>query len=208
MGNHRIPFSPDCYYHLYNHGNASDNIFRNDANYYYFLARYAHYINSIADTYAFCLMPNHFHFLIRMKSVEDIVTKNEKRFNTLINLTEDNYDKKIPQQFSNFLNSYSKSYNKRFNRKGSLFLDNVKRKRVNDDAYFTSLILYIHANPVLHGFVKNMNDWKFSSYESILSTKNTHLKRDEVLNWFGGREEYLKCHEQKIEKRMALEFDF
>jgi putative transposase len=208
MGNNRIPFSPDCYYHLYNHGNGTDNIFRTDENYYYFLERYAHYINKVADTYAFCLMPNHFHFLIRMKEGEDILKLNNQGFNNLMNLTESNYDQKMSQQFSNFLNSYSKSYNKRYDRKGSLFLDNIKRKRVNDDVYFTRLIHYIHANPVLHGFVNKMEDWKFSSYESFLSNKNTQLKRDEVLKWFGGRDEYLKCHSQKIEKRVVLDFDF
>ncbi len=205
MGNTRVQFLPDCYYHLYNHGNADDNIFRNEDNYHYFLQKYAYYINPIADTYAFCLMPNHFHFLIRMKTLLEI---NPQGFQNLADLASNTFDKKMSQQMSNFLNSYSKSYNKKFDRIGSLFRDNIKRKHVESDAYFSRLIHYIHANPVVHGFVKEMSDWKFSSYNGILSDRNSHLKKEEVIQRFGSKHEYLKFHNQKIDRRIALEFDF
>ena len=59
---------PSTFYHLYNHANGSENLFRNDENYRFFLQKYAKYISTVADTYAYCLMPNHLHFLIKIKS--------------------------------------------------------------------------------------------------------------------------------------------
>jgi putative transposase len=208
MGNNRLPFVPDTFYHLYNHGNGDDNIFRNDENYNYFLKRYTYYINPIADTFAFCLMPNHFHFLVRLKKIEDILIANPQGFQNLVGLTVGSYDKKMSQQFSNFLNSYSKSYNKRYDRKGSLFLDNIKRKKVDNAAYFNRLVHYIHANPVLHGFVRDMHEWKYSSYHALFSNKFTYLKREELLHRFGGRDQYLRFHEMPLDKRIVLEFEF
>jgi hypothetical protein len=57
MSNKRPPFKPNTVFHVYNHGNAEDNIFREKENYYYFMKRYAYYIYPIAKTYAFCLLP-------------------------------------------------------------------------------------------------------------------------------------------------------
>ncbi len=72
MKNYEIPLLPENYYHIYNHANGSDNLFLNSENYRYFLQRYATFINPIADTFAYCLMPNHIHFLIRIKSGPDL----------------------------------------------------------------------------------------------------------------------------------------
>ena len=72
MKNYEIPLSSENYYHIYNHTNGSDNLFLNSENYRYFLQRYATFISPIADTFAYCLMPNHIHFLIRIKSELDL----------------------------------------------------------------------------------------------------------------------------------------
>lgn len=73
------------------------------------------------------------------------------------------------QELSNLLNSYTKSYNKVFDRKGALWIDFTKRFAIDSDSYITSTINYIHQNPVKHGFVNTPEDWKYSSYGSILS---------------------------------------
>lgn len=73
MGNKRTPFEADCMYHVYNHGNAGDLIFCEDKNYAFFLKRYRNYIPLIAHTYAYCLMPNHFHLMVKIKSRKELV---------------------------------------------------------------------------------------------------------------------------------------
>ena len=67
-----IPLQPDSSYHIYNHANGFENIFSHEANYWYFLEKYKLYIEPIAETYACCLMPNHFHLVIRIRKKEVI----------------------------------------------------------------------------------------------------------------------------------------
>ena len=67
---------------------------------------------------------------------------------------------------------------------------------VEDEGYFTSLIAYIHNNPLHHGFVKGIDQWPHSSWFSYLSDKPTKIAREEGLAWFGGREEFVKFHHE------------
>jgi len=86
-----------------------------------------------------------------------------------------------------------------YKRMGSLFMKNFKRKRVDDYSYFIVLIRYIHMNPVKDGFVKNPEDWKYSSYNSILTNESTFLKRDEVIDLFGDEENFKFCHKKLVD---------
>ncbi|MBY0425417.1 MAG: hypothetical protein K2Q22_07270 [Cytophagales bacterium] len=205
---------PETYYHVYTHANGSENLFRSEENYFYFLKRYAHFIHPVADTFAYCLMPNHVHFLIRVKSEEALIGFwNEKYPAKLIGEQKslevyENLQGLTPQQFSNLFNSYTKSYNKVYQRRGSLFIPNFKRKPVTNDTYFTALIHYIHANPVHQGFVKDILDWNWSSYHSLLSEKHTRLKREEVLEWFGGKDAFGSSHYKPLDRQIILEMDF
>ncbi len=194
MGNKRIPFEPNTVFHIYNHGNAHDLIFREDKNYSFFLKKYRKYIPKIADTYAYCLIPNHFHFMVRMKSENQLFFHFKQKYPNKDPQSFGNFAGLLSNQFKNFLISYAKSFNKLYDRRGSLFLDNLKRKKIEDDSYYTQLIRYIHLNPVKHGLVEKPCDWPHSSYKSYLSDKTSLLKRDEVLEWFGGRKNFIKSH--------------
>ncbi|MFT5915757.1 MAG: putative transposase [Bacteroidia bacterium] len=76
-----------------------------------------------------------------------------------------------------------------------------ERIPVENDAYFSNLVHYIHFNPQKHGFIDDFRDYPYSSYHSHLSMKNTLLKREEVLDWFGNRSEYRLFHQQDIDER-------
>jgi putative transposase len=102
--------------------------------------------------------------------------------------------KMISNQFKNFLISYSKSFNKMYECRGSLFLDNIKRIPVRNDDYFANMIRYIHFNPILHGFSDTAFQWKFSSIHAYFSDKRSILHRQDVIEWFGGSEEFMKFH--------------
>lgn len=180
---------PATYYHIFNHANAEEDLFRNPENYRYFLQQYHKYIDIIADTYSFCLMPNHFHLLIRIKPVE-ILNQHLPGFKNLEGVDASNL---LSRQFSNFFNSYTKSFNKMYERHGSLFLKNFKRKPIIDVNYLIECILYIHLNPVKHGFRQHPADWESSSYHDF------HIKRPGVLNsLFGNEEKYFEAHDKKI----------
>jgi putative transposase len=61
------PMVPSGYYHVFNRGNNKENLFYQSKNYGYFLEKYKHYLSPWLDIYAYCLLPNHFHLLVRVK---------------------------------------------------------------------------------------------------------------------------------------------
>jgi len=198
------PLEPGKYYHIYNHANGNDNIFKTDANYLFFLKRYAFHVAPVADTFAYCLMPNHFHLAVRIKSAAELA--NLQGLEDLEGLSA--LSDHLGQQFSNLFNSYSKAFNKQQNRRGALFVPRFRRKHIDNDSYFRELIHYIHFNPVHHGFVKDLREWKYTSFESFFSEKASLLRRDEVISWFLNRENFLSFHQQQIDGKMVLELEF
>ncbi|WP_343612140.1 transposase [Chryseobacterium oranimense] len=179
-------FEYEYVYHIYSHANGRDLIFREEENYKYFLDKLVKYIVPIAEIYAYCLMPNHFHLLVRFKSEDQIPNKDEHKY--------------LMKQFSNLLNGYAKAYNKRYNRKGSLFLDYLKRKRVNDNTYLIKLFHYIHNNPVNHGFVEDIKDWKYSSYHSYINlAKESKIERTEMMQYFDTVNDFIEYHQSNVE---------
>jgi len=62
----------DKFYHVYNRGNNKENLFYKSDNYEFFLRRYDEYFSRFLNTYAFCLLPNHFHMLVQVKSDEEV----------------------------------------------------------------------------------------------------------------------------------------
>lgn len=214
MKNNEIPLLAEHYYHIYNHANGFENLFSNHENYLFFLRRYTHFISPIADTFAYCLMPNHIHFLVRIKDEVALhgaylaVIQNKEKTTKVKEFTTCYQSTFVSRQFANLFSSYSQAYNKQQGRKGSLFMPNFRRKLVESETYFTKLIHYIHANPVHHGFVKNLHEWNYSSYYAFSSQKQTSLQRNQVLAWFGGIEAFEEFHKSTpIDRKLIVEFE-
>lgn len=185
----KVPILYGNYYHIYNRGNNGIDVFMEVENYYHFLRLYAKYIEPIAETYAWCLLKNHFHILVRIKEENEIVVS-DLTYNT----TDTPKIIEPSRQFSHFFNAYTQAINKRYNRTGSLFEKNFERKLVTAEKYFQQLIFYIHNNPVHHGFVKQMSLYPWSSYETVVSEKPTMLKRNKVFLLFGNKENFVDYH--------------
>jgi hypothetical protein len=216
------PLLFDTYYHIYNRGNNRENIFIEERNYNYFLSLFLKYIDPIAELFAYCLLRNHFHWLVRIKSEEEIradiktlkVSSANKALSGQVHIPKQEISQsKKPlgsdypsQQFSNFFNAYAKAINKAYNRTGSLFQHPFGRVPVTSDRQFWNVIAYIHQNPQKHKFVDDFRDWKWSSYGVFLSEKSTKLKRDFVMEWFGGRQEYLDLHKEWVSEADAKWF--
>jgi REP element-mobilizing transposase RayT len=139
-------------------------------------------------------MPNHFHFLLRIKNEEELIDafpkfqggKDLQGFENLAGL--------ISNQFSKFFNSYAKAFNKQQSRKGSLFMKNFKRKKISDEKYLRKIIHYIHYNPLESGLCEKPENWKYSSYNALLSERQTTLRKEEVMDWFEDKENFIYCH--------------
>ena len=175
------PFEPAHYYHIYNRGNNKQTIFKVEENYNYFLKLVKKHLLLIADIYAYCLLSNHFHMIVRIKE--------EKLFSTRFKSGK----VKLHQPFSNLFNAYAKAYNKRYQRTGSLFQEHLKRIKIEDENYLKNLIIYINTNSSHHN-IANYESYKHSSYSSLVSNNTTWLKRNEVIDLFGDKENFKYVH--------------
>lgn len=148
-----VQWHAGMYYHLYNRGAHRQPIFREETNYYFVLKRIKKYCKLFNLTMiAYCLMPNHYHFLVRQNG--------EDRAGLL------------PQRV---FNSYTKAYNKKYNHSGTLFQGNFEAKHVDNDDYLLHLCRYIHANPVKDRVVKHCADWLYSNYLEWVGLRNGTL---------------------------------
>ena len=180
-------------------------MFTNEDNYYFFLQKNLLHINPIADTYAYCLLPNHFHIALSIKTENEIIqAQGLSNFNASKKLNVENF---VSKQFSNFFSSYTQAYNKQQNRRGTLFMKPFKRKRISDENYMKQLVHYIHFNPVHQGFVDDLRDWPYSSYESFFSEKASKLKRELVIEWFEDIDNFIAFHQRDIDSSFELEFE-
>ena len=173
------------YYHIFNRGINSENIFKNDENRLYFLRLYKKHLEDSVSTFAYCLMSKHFHLVIRVHQE----------------------NKKITQSFSNFFNAYAKSINKTHNRTGSLFEKNFKRISIGSEIYLKNLILYVHFNPQVH-FGINYRNYEFSSYQPILKGDNTIIDINAIMNIYDSPENFKFLHENQeliLEEKFKLE---
>jgi putative transposase len=192
------------FYHIYNRGNNSCDLFFETENYEYFLCLYDQHIAPIADTFAWVLMKNHFHFLVRIKK-EDEIRLYLKGLGDLSGISAT--PKPIHQYFSNFFNAYTKAINKRYGRHGSLFEKPFRRKLITNQEYLKRALIYIHNNPIHHGFCSDPIEYPWSSYLSCISTDPTRLLRDELIQWFGNRENFQNHHSADF-KNLKVKMDF
>ena len=142
------------YYHLYNRSNAGEVVFKEPENYLYFLRKYRQHLDTHFATIAYCLMPTHFHFLIRIKTETPINAQNA---------------------LGVLLSGYTKAINKRYQRHGSLFQERSKAKWVNNERYLLMLMTYIHQNPIRAGLATHLADWPYSSYPDLAGYRQGNL---------------------------------
>jgi putative transposase len=136
-------------YHIMLRGINKQTIFEDDEDKEKFMQTLSHYkVICGYDLYAYCLMNNHVHLLLKTKkqSLETIM----KRIGA----------------------SYVYWYNSKYGRIGHLFQDRFKSEPVEDDAYFLTVLRYIHQNPLKAGLVIDIADYKWSSYNDYVTDTN------------------------------------
>lgn len=206
---------PNCSYHIFNHANGFENIFTVDDNYRFYLDKYQQYILPIAETYAYCLLPNHFHLVVRIRRKEVIeeVYRNFKSTNFSkvpnfgkvensgkVEITDNIIEQFISKQFANLFSCYTQSFNKVNKRRGSLFLKNFRREPIENKAYFLNAVIYTHRNPVHHAFCDRYTDWSYTSFCEIKERNSHMIEVDKLLRMFGGRDSFIDLHEQSANK--------
>lgn len=144
-------------YHIYNRGNNRQPIFYSTENYLFFLRKMRTHILPEARILAYCLMPNHFHWLIH---------------------TQNNYNQEsnsLNMEIGILLRSYTQAINKRFSRTGFLFQQGTNAVEINSQIYAKTCFHYIHQNPVTANLVTQMGKWLFSSFPDYAQKRNGSL---------------------------------
>ena len=170
-------FVPGVYYHLYNRGNNRQSIFFESGNYLYFLRGINKYVCPVAKIIAYCLMPTHYHMLVRVKTSEVMETSEVSM--------------EVSRAMQKFLISYTKAINKRFSRVGALFQGQFQAKPIQNYDHLLNLCIYIHANPVKDGLVTAPEDWIYSNYlEWIGKREGKLVDREFMAEHFSSSDEY------------------
>ena len=207
------PLEEGTYYHIYNRANGNENIFRETRNYEYFFRKYVEHAEPYAELYAYCLLKNHFHLLVKIKP-------GSRRDTFLENVSRVEKTRDASQAFANWFTAYAKGYNKTYARHGSLLQRPFRRIPVTSERYLLNLVRYIHRNPQKHGFVKDFREWVYSSYPFISNVTGfrkpvtfeadvTGLWRPvtsgTVLEWFGGLKAFEEFHRDAREDAAVRE---
>jgi len=163
-----MQYAPGNLVHVYNRGNNKQQLFFDESNYRFFTDKVKNHVKPNSEILAYCLMPNHFHFLLQINENSCI----SKKIGGLIS-TE------LQNGFRMLQSSYAKAINKQYNRTGSLFQQNTKFKLLNstqadnahDATYSEVCFHYIHQNPLKAGLVNKLEDWNYSSFKEYLYDK-------------------------------------
>ncbi len=151
-------FRVGSFFHLYNHVIDDLSLFYEDQDYDFFLLTISQQFDKIpASVFAYCLMPNHYHFLLRQDS-----------------------DIKIYRAFNYAFISYAKYYNKKYGRKGRIFRSPLQHIEVKDQTYLIQLCKYIHLNPVYANLVQEPDEWIYSNYKEWIKKRTGKLFTNEV----------------------------
>ncbi|MDD3094666.1 MAG: transposase [Candidatus Neomarinimicrobiota bacterium] len=146
-------FTTGRVFHVFNHAIDDLKLFYDDEDYNYFLQIFTDRINKIpAGIISYCLMPNHYHFLIRQDS-----------------------DIKIYRLFNYTFISYARYFNKQHDRKGPIFRSPLQHTVVETKTYMIKLSKYIHMNPVYANLAEKPEDWPYSNYREWINARKSKL---------------------------------
>ena len=191
-------------YHIYNQGNNRQKIFFNRENYFFFLGKMKEYILPYTDIMAWCLMPNHFHWMVYVRETDIFRSRGATQSRTPTISDNISFNKSI----GILLASYTRAINNQENITGSLFREKTKAECLTayngitpsfyntefgtimnipdpEKEYPQICFNYIHNNPVKAGLVKSAEDWEFSSFQDICGMRNGKLINRERINEFG-----------------------
>jgi len=164
-----MKYHKNSFYHLYNRGCNRSPIFFSDNNYLFLLRK----IKKTRSSYgiriiAYCLMPNHYHFLMQQLT-----------------------DRPISDWIKTIFIGYVQAVNKEQKRKGTLFEGRVKHKLIDKEEYLLHIIRYIHSNPFRAGLVDKLSEWKYSNYAEWIGNRKGELFDKKFFNiYFTGHREY------------------
>ena len=204
--NHRDQFTSGNFYHIYNKVVSEAILFQSDNDYTDFMIRYAKYLRGYFDTYAYCLIPNHFHFLVRVKNdVESAIDIEKTNAAKKYLQGEKPLNFVIENQTSRMFSGIALKHNHRNNRIGPLFKEGIKRVKLKTESRVIYQLCYIHHNPIHHNLSMTYKGWKYSSYHSYVDKKIGNNDIQEMIEMIGDIEVFHTIHNNfKIDQAESI----
>ncbi|MCZ2475169.1 hypothetical protein [Aquirufa ecclesiirivi] len=156
------------------------------------MRQWVKYLEGYLDVLAYSLNDNHFHFLVQVKHFSDS------------DLGGKTVHELIASRLKKFFQSYTMAFNKQHGRVGTLFQTPFKRVLVEKSEDLTTLISYIHINPQKHGLISDFRQWEWSSYSQVIQFKKSFVEKEFVLEWFGGKKQFIDFHSREIKETDIL----
>lgn len=195
---------PQGIYHFYNKAVSGRKLFQDHSDYQRFMDKFKNYFHPYLYLLAYCLIPNHYHFLVLLKEENDeffqSVQQENSKAGRLFLSGQYSMSEFLSDQFRKLLSSHSLYVNKKYKRNGPLLRTKSKRTEVSSEIKLWDLLCYIHHNPIHHGLTESYTQWFYSSYSGYFS-KELDLGYEKVLEWLGdgnlstGLLEYEKMHQ-------------
>lgn len=204
---YKAPFSSNKYYHILFRSIDGVPLFKTEKEHIFFLEKWKRFTDPVFETWAYSLLNNHTHFIIKVKQQEEVIQ-------TLCTLTDDAKTKAIREflekkedsligpiierQINSFMVSYTNTYNNIIERKGGLFQQPFRRTQITEDKHLQQAIVYVHANAQKHGLVKDFKVHSYSSYKSIIDNNEIFVNAKKVLDFFGGIDGFVSIHKEQV----------
>lgn len=193
---------PQSNFHIYNRTNNNDLLFRSDANRTYFRSAVESRLSYLMDFYSWSFLPNHFHYQIKTKSIEDALDHLSWIPSSKLTLSESrflkgkcSFEELARRAWTGVFQSYTLSYNKMYGRRGNLFYKTFKRVFIESEYQFRKTMVYIHANPAKHGLIEDFRGFEWSSWNEYMSPARTIIPKEETYRIFGNRQAFLTAHD-------------
>lgn len=193
---------PESFFHIYNRTNNYELLFRGSHNKSHFLNLAEERLSYLLDFYSWCLLPNHFHFQIKTKSIENAFDHLSKIASTKLTLTEArflkgerSFEELALRALTAVFQSYAEGYNDMYKRKGNLFYSSCKRVHIDTEDQFRKSMVYIHTNPTKHGLIEDFRQYEWSSWSHYISQARTIIPKEDTYKIFGNRQAFLIAHE-------------
>jgi len=181
--NYKAVFEENGIYHIYNRSNNREILFKTDRHFQFFLDRLKVYITPYFHIGAYCLLPDHFHLMVEVKPIDEVIKQeiDNQKTRKSIEYLDGNivYNDFLVAQFQRLFNSYAKAFNKDLNRHGSVFQKGFKRISLTEERIWY-VLAYIHRNPIHHGLCEEYGEWKYCSYNAFFSSKPTLVARKRI----------------------------
>ncbi len=204
----KAPFEPDQFYHVVFRSIDGVKLFLNNNQKQIFLNKWIQFMQPFCRIWAYCLLENHVHLVLKIEKAQSICAEIEKWSedvqtkaiqNYLSDKSESHFDEMLERQVNRFLVSYVNTFNNEIVRKGGLFQKPFRHVLIVEEAHLQQAIVYVHANAQKHGIVKDYLLHPDHSYHEIIKGTNLYVDSSAVVDFFGNKTAFISVHKEQVD---------